>query len=184
MFKAGNDRIVAAGGAPRWVTERRLKVGSVGGRDVWGSCDLFDTATRSVWDWKTSTADKVRRYRLHGLKPVYRAQMHLYGRGWQLLGHTPVSVGNVYLLRNGELGESWVFAEPYDEQIAVDALARLEGLELQRQLLGIDGALALHPLCDDEWCVWCKAERPREVQSVADVLARRPALAHPQPRVR
>ncbi len=170
QFEADNRRLEAAGAAARWVTERRLNVGAVGGRQVWGSCDLFDRLTLSVWDWKTTTADKITKYRLHGLKDQYRVQMHLYGRGWQLLGLTPRSVGNVYLLRNGELSQSWVFVEPYDEQIAVRALARLEALEQQRAAFGLDVALSFHQLCGDEWCTWCKAETPVTPPTVAGLL--------------
>lgn len=171
QFNADNERLRRAGAAPRWVCERRLKVGTVGGRDIYGSCDLFDTATRTVWDWKTTTPDKIVKYRLHGLKQQYRVQMHSYGRGWELLGYPPVSVGNVYLLRNGELGQSWVFAEPYDPQIAIDAVSRLEALETQRLMLGVTAALALHALCGDEWCTWCKAERPVLLASVGGILS-------------
>jgi hypothetical protein len=47
--------------ATRWHVEERVKPGmSINGVDVEGSCDLFDAATGTVWDWKTTTRNKIR----------------------------------------------------------------------------------------------------------------------------
>jgi hypothetical protein len=58
-----------------------------------------------------------------------------------------------FLPRNGELADAHIWHEPYDEQVAVDALQRLAGIDLTTRMLGVK-ALPLLPTAD-AWCVHC-----------------------------
>ena len=98
-------------------------------------------------------------HRRNGPGPQYRAQIHLYGRGMQLAGEKPRQVMIVFLPRNGELSDVFYWSEPYDEQIALDALARANALHALIAAFGADQALALYPPCDGEWCDWCRPPR-------------------------
>lgn len=147
-------------GRPRYLTERKVIVGSIGGQIITGSCDLFDVETGCVWDWKTTNKTHMTEYRRHGVGQKYRAQRHLYGRGWELLGHKVVAVGNIFLMREGELRDTFVDYEAYDRQIALDALERCNQLAALIAGFGVDTALAMYPtLCDDEWCGYCRTDR-------------------------
>jgi hypothetical protein len=77
----------------------------------------------------------------------YRAQAHIYGRGWARKGLPVNRVMIFFLPRDGELDDHYVWSEPYDEQVALDAFERVAGIDLAVQALGT-GALELlstHP---------------------------------------
>lgn len=140
-------------GQERYYVEQRVTVGQILGRDIDGSCDVYDRATACVIDWKTVGPSQLTKYRRLGPGPQYRAQAHLYGRGWQARGVPVDDVMIVFLPRNGELAETYTWSEPYDEQVAVDALQRATGIALATQSLGT-GALT-HLATADAFCARC-----------------------------
>lgn len=144
---------------PRFLLEQRVTVGQIGGVDITGSCDLFDTGSGSVWDWKTKSRTSMQNHKRNGPGPTYRTQAHLYGRGMAAAGHRVTSVGFVFLMRDGMLSDTWHWAEPYDEQIAIDALDRANQLHTLATTFGIDAALAMFPDCGGDYCRTCKKTR-------------------------
>lgn len=139
----------------RWLTENRVTAGTMLDTPIEGSTDLFDTWLGGVIDHKFVGKSTLKKYRAHGPSPEYRIQAHLYGRGWAAKGHTVNLVMIAFLPREGELTDAFIWTEPYQEQIAIDALTRLEQLEQLRRAVGIDAAIAMYPECDDVWCKWC-----------------------------
>lgn len=129
----------------RWLVEQRVDVGMIAGAIISGSADLFDPVTGTVIDWKVvgkTTLDKARR---HGPTDVYRAQAHLYGRGFTNAGHHVERVAIYYLPRNAiNLGAGHFWSEPYDEQVAVNALKRAEALHAAVTTLGLEVTDRLH----------------------------------------
>lgn len=109
-----------------WLAEERVHVGQVGGQDIHGSADLFHLPSGTVWDWKivgTTTMRAARR----GPKPVYRAQAHLYGLGFEEAGHQVHHVAIAHLPRNAiTLDAAVIWSEPYDRGIAEAAIARAD----------------------------------------------------------
>ena len=140
-------------GQERFWLEQRVTVGQVAGVDVDGSCDVYDRATATVIDWKTCGPTQLTKYRRLGPGPQYRAQAHLYGRGWRARGVPVDTVMIVFLPRNGELSESYTWHEPYNESVAVAALQRADGIALAVAALGTD-ALAVLPTAD-AFCHLC-----------------------------
>lgn len=114
----------------RWLSEHRVTVGKIGGVDITGSTDLFDTAAGATFDWKVVGESTLRKARTHGPSATYRVQAHLYGRGWVAAGHDVRTVAIWYLPRNDANGidRGHLWSEPYDEQIALDALDRANRL--------------------------------------------------------
>jgi hypothetical protein len=139
-------------GQERWFVETRVNVGDINGTDVEGSCDVFDRVTGTVVDWKTNGPAMLKKYK-KGPSKEYRAQAHLYGRGWQRKGMTVRNVMIIFLPRNGELSEAVVWTEPYDEQIAVDALTRATGIAVLVDAFG-DRAYN-HLETADAYCTHC-----------------------------
>lgn len=140
-------------GEERFYTEQRVTVGQVNGVDIDGSCDVYDRATATVIDWKSVGPTQLTKYKRFGPGAQYRAQAHLYGRGWQAQGLPVDTVMIVFLPRNGELAETYVWHEYYDEQIALNALQRASGIALGVQALG---AKVLEQLpTADSWCHMC-----------------------------
>lgn len=131
----------------RWLPERRIDVGTINGTPVTGSSDLFDVAAGLVVDWKITST---RRMPKGGRPPapVYRAQAHLYGRGYSRAGLRVEHVAIAFLPRDAVSLDSAVWwHEPYDEQRAIDALDRAAGIA--RNLAALEQALG--PQARDAW---------------------------------
>ena len=139
----------------RWLTENRVEVGNVNGTGITGSTDLFCTWTRSVLDHKIVGKSTLTKYRAHGPSAQYRTQAHLYGRGWAAKGYDVQLVAICFLPREGELTDSFIWTEPYNEQVALDAIARVDRLAQLLAIVGIEKAVELYPTCEDRWCRWC-----------------------------
>lgn len=133
----------ARGEEPRWISEARVNVGEIDGEPIEGTCDLFDVETETTVDWKIVGATTLKSARSIGPSPVYRVQAHLYGRGWtRARGRAVRHVAICYLPRNAatlDHGHWWT--EPYDEQIALDALARADALAKAIRISGPDRVL-------------------------------------------
>lgn len=145
--------------ATRWVVEATVSCGELGDQDLRGHCDLFDRVTGTVVDWKTVGPTQLTKYRSKGPGSQYRAQAHLYGRGWQRRGQDVQRVAVMFLPRNGELKDAYWWSEPYDEQVALDALARANAAHTVVTALG-DGALP-HLATADAFCRLCPYFRAR-----------------------
>jgi hypothetical protein len=140
-------------GQERFYIETKVSVGDVNGAEILGSCDLYDRITNTVVDHKTVGPTQLATYKRKGPSEQYRIQAHLYGRGWQRAGLNVTTVMIAFLPRNGELADAYIWHEPYNEQVAVDALQRLAGISLTTNALGA-AALPLLPTAD-AWCTHC-----------------------------
>lgn len=142
----------------RWLVEHKVRVGQIAGDDIDGNTDLYDRVTATVIDWKTCGPSRLKHYRRNGPGPQYRVQAHLYGRGW-VARNAPVDrVMIVFLPRNGELRDAFHWSEPYDEQVALDALKRANDVANTVQALG-SAAFALLPT-DPTDCTFCPWWQP------------------------
>lgn len=140
-------------GQERWLVETKVSVGDMNGTEITGSCDLYDRVTATVIDHKTVGPTQLTNYKRKGASEQYRIQAHLYGRGWQRAGFPVDTVAVAFLPRNGELADSYLWHEPYDEQVAIDALQRLAGIDLATTALGVDALPGLGTA--DAWCHMC-----------------------------
>lgn len=161
MARAEVKRITANPDAgTRWHVEEKLTVGEIGGTSITGSCDLFDAANGAVWDWKFTTRNQIREnYRPQGPGQQYRVQAHLYGRGWERAAYEVRTVGVIFLTRDGELTDRHVWWEPYDRQIALDALDRANKIANALDALGPAFTLDTLPTADAHcrFCPWYRA---------------------------
>lgn len=139
----------------RFLLEKRVTVGTYNGQTLAGSCDIYDTATGIVWDWKSKSATRLKEAKRHGPTMTYRRQMHGYGRGYQLLGYDVRHVGNIYLPRDGEYRDICFYSEPYDETIVTEALERCATFDQLIETFGVETTLAMYPECDSDDCYYC-----------------------------
>ncbi|MFJ4434576.1 hypothetical protein [Streptomyces sp. NPDC088923] len=116
-------------GRPRYRIEERVTVRPhpIEARIVAGSSDLYDRLSRTVWDWKLVGKSSLEKYRRSGPGEQYRIQAHLYGLGQENGGEQPQRVAICFVGRYHELIVH-VWTEPYDRQVALDALARLDAI--------------------------------------------------------
>lgn len=155
-----------------WVTEWEVTVGQIGGEDITGHSDLFHVPTGTVIDHKVVGPKQLSKYRLHGPSQQYRVQAHLYGRGFTTDGGWGPcrTVAIAFLPRDGELSGAYFWSEPHDPHLAAEAMNRANRLYTMLTVVGIDAALAASPLCDDEWCTWCRAEKRAQQRAAGGSL--------------
>lgn len=151
-------------GCTRWLTEMQVDAGVLGGQALDGHCDLFDRVTATSVDWKTHGPSILKKYRAkanRGECPdvTYRAQAHIYGLGWKRRGQHVERVALMGMPRDGKLSDAYFWSEPYDEQLALDAIARAEGISIAIAQLGT-AALDLLPTAD-AYCSMCPFYRHR-----------------------
>lgn len=120
------ENAIELGNDPRWLSERRVTVRP----GLEGTCDLYDKRTRTVVDLKFPGATKMTDYRRHGPSPEYRAQAHLYGRGYINEGYPVDNVAIWFIPRAGMLSTSFLWSEPYSDSVVDETLAKLDNIIL------------------------------------------------------
>ena len=113
-------------------------------------------------DWKVTSPDNLKKYRRDGPGRQYRIQAHLYALGMQLAGEKPEHVAITFLPRGGRIDGLWVWTEPYQPQIAVDALRHYQATCTALGILIPDAApdrWAIFPTADAH-CLWCPWHLP------------------------
>lgn len=164
---------------PRFLLEQEVTVGMIGDWPLVGHCDLFDTASGCVWDWKSKSKTQHLASKRHGMEQKIRVQAHCYGLGIANLGHTVKHVGGIFMRRDGEFTDTFPLFEPFNPQIALDALARANRLYALGKALGTDLAMAQYPKCEYEFCRLCGNYRaaydaPREAETtLAGLMAQK-----------
>jgi hypothetical protein len=139
--------------SPRWLSEVPVEVGEVAGVPVRGSADLFDRVTATVVDFKVVGVASLRSMKANGPGPQYRSQFHLYARGFVRRGLEVDRVAMLALPQNGEFAEAVWWSEPYQEQIALDALSRADAVAALVQAAGPSAAAVLPTT--DAFCAFC-----------------------------
>lgn len=142
----------------RWIVEQRLTIAPP--LIPAGSCDLYDTLHDRVIDWKVVGDSMIRKYKAEGPRRSYRVQGHTYGLGWELAGRTPKEVVLAILPRTGYLSGMWLWREPYNRQIALDAIARV--YNIRDLIIAIDpeanpamwSLIPAEPSHDCRFCPW------------------------------
>lgn len=165
FYKASEPGQLQAG---RWLVENRVTVMQLLDETISGSTDLFDAWNRVVMDHKVVGNFMLRKYRTGGPSNQYRAQAHIYGYGWKQKGYDVQMVAICFLPREGELSDSFIWTEPYNEQVALDAIARCQQLASLLSIVGIEKALAMFEPCNERFCGWCKTSaEPAEPTATA-----------------
>lgn len=138
----------------RWEFERKVEIGHR--LCPFGHSDVFDFDLSGVIDWKIvgkTTMDKVLK---SGPAGYYKVQAHTYGLAWAKMGYEVKEVIIVFLSRTNGLNATHVWSEPFNPQIALDALARLDAIDQLRQVFPIQSL----PTADG--CTWCPYYRPHQ----------------------
>jgi len=130
----------------RFLPECRVTVGFVGGVEISGSTDVFDTHSGTVVDWKVVGTTTLKAAKAHGASLQYQRQAHLYGKGWEDAGYQVRSVLIYFLPRNAmTLGDAYPWQADYDRQIALATLLRANEIALAIHDHGLEQVLAGMP---------------------------------------
>lgn len=144
---------------PRWLPEQRVYPHP----GYPGSCDLYDLHDDDVIDHKIVGVTTLRTVKKNGPSQQYRIQGQLYGLGWQRMGRTPRDVIIAFWPRSGPLVDLYLYREPYDPQIALDALARVANVSAGALTLqSLQMSLEAIPATPGEACTYCPYKSIRE----------------------
>lgn len=157
-------------GRMRWLTETRVSPADW----LTGSCDLFNQEDGEVVDWKVLGNSSFKKYKKN-MNPAYRTQVNLYGLGFERAGHTVNRVGVMMIPRAGLLSGAYLWLEPYNRQIALDALQRRENALCLLNDLQIEQNPERFKLLEKagDSCLFCpyfapKPEGPLQCEGVSD----------------
>lgn len=104
--------------APKWNIEQRVQVDpNINGRADFHRDNL-------LVDLKSAGKDVMDKVRKHGPPMKYRIQQMSYGKGLRAAGHPIEYICLAFVPRSGWLRDMFVWAEPYDEAMALAAVAR------------------------------------------------------------
>jgi hypothetical protein len=166
MYHWDNARRVSLGGVPRWIPEQRVTP-DPGASPHPGTADLYDIPWQSLVDHKflgdSSRAKLVSR----GPKRVYKVQLLLYRRGYQVMG---LRVDRIVLLAwprtKSSLDELYVWEHvptAEDEELVDDVLERTGARQAVAGMVraGTVSIMDVPATPDDDSCHWCPLYRPQ-----------------------
>lgn len=143
----------------RYLVEYRIGVVTPEGIEIPGTLDVYDRVYKEVIDHKVVGKQSMRRYSYSGSPEKYRKQAHIYAYGLELKGEKPERVANMFYPSEGDLEDAIPWSEPYDRQVALDALARYGEIHVQaNELVGPEknyAALSEFPVASSNLCGWC-----------------------------
>jgi hypothetical protein len=154
-FLGANTRL----GRIRYLVERPLTIRP----GLVGTCDLYDADTAMVVDHKVPGTTSMNQAKKHGPSPGYIAQAHLYGYGYAQLGLPVRQVALALYPRAGLLSGLWIWSQPYDETVALNALARHDAILELATALRVDeqpDRYRLIPRTTGHACTYCPYWRP------------------------
>jgi hypothetical protein len=153
-FDSANKRL----GRIRYLIEQRLEIAP----GLSGSYDLFDADTMTVIDHKILGVTTMRENKAMGPSTEYRAQLHIYGKGYARLGLPVREVALAMYPRSGLLSGLHVWSEPFDESIADAAIARMHQITEVAVALDVEHRVENYRLIPREpshrctYCPWFK----------------------------
>jgi len=128
-----------------------------------GTVDLFDIKNGVVLDWKTTGATKLANYKKFGADQQQIIQVQLYAYGLAQQGADVKSVALCYLPTSGSLTDMVLVMHDYDEQVALDALARLDSIHALLAAADVESNPEIWgqiPAEADRLCSWCPYFKP------------------------
>lgn len=106
-----------------------------------GTTDLLDRTLMLILDHKAQGAMSAKDLATFGPAEYYRVQAHTYGYGARLKGEEVEHVAITSWPRDrSTLANLYTWTEPYDESVALTAIARIEGIAERIQQLQVERA--------------------------------------------
>jgi hypothetical protein len=128
-----------------------------------GTVDLFDVKNGVVLDWKTTGATKLANYKKFGADQQQIIQVQLYAYGLAQQGADVKKVALCYLPTSGSLTDMVMVMHDYDEQVALDALARIDAIHALLAAVDVEANPEFWsqiPAEADRLCAWCPYFKP------------------------
>lgn len=149
---------------PRWLTDLFVDCGVIDGVPLTGHLDLYDTSTTTVIDWKIPGPTSMKSKRSHGPGEEYRIQLHTYAAGVIRLGMPVTEVGLLALPAAGKLEDYWYWTEPFDPELARQAVIRADSIAYALRVLGAEQVLTELKTAPN-FCAYCDFFDPHSAVS-------------------
>ena len=167
-------RANAALGRVRYETEVRVELPGY----MRGTCDLVDIDERAVIDHKVVGVTALRRVKGGDVGEAYRTQVHLYAAGLRLAGYDVDTVAIAFWSRSGNLRDSLLWSEPYDEDRVEVALRRIDAL----RMVTAPGVAVLPTVPTAEsFCLYCPFYLPASTDVATGCPGHSAEAAQPNP---
>jgi hypothetical protein len=143
----------------RFEVESKVKIRA----NLSGTVDLYDKENGIVIDWKTTSPANVKEKRNSGASNQQIIQVQLYAYGKAQEGHDVKQVGLAFLPTGGQISDMHLELHPYDEQIAIGALQRLDNVYELLSTVDVENSPAmweLIPKVPSRNCNYCPYFRP------------------------
>ena len=129
--------------------EQRLFITHLEGYgNIYGNSDLR-LATGNLIDWKTTTRDKIKKYRLNGVPNQYIVQQNLYAYGWNQIEEGAVEKCSLVFIARDGTGDNDILVHSFDysPDIVEYSLNRLRNIWSYLQSGGDPDKLESHDEC-------------------------------------
>ena len=143
----------------RFEVESKVKIRA----NLFGTVDLYDKENGIVIDWKTTSPANVKEKRSSGATQQQIIQVMLYAYGKAQEGHDVKQVGLAFLPTGGQISDMHLELHPYNEQIAVGALQRLDNVYELLSTVDVEKSpsmWAVIPAVPSRNCNYCPYFRP------------------------
>jgi hypothetical protein len=138
----------------KYLVEHPVKVTD----ELGGTADLFDIEAGMVIDHKCVGATSMKSRKKDGMTHQQRIQINLYGIGLENAGYTVKQVALAFYPLGGRLDGLYTIVEPYNRQLAEDAIKRLDETRLLLWQLDpekVPGNWNLIPPTASYSCIYC-----------------------------
>lgn len=157
MFGTGLHAVIADGLRRMGPPGRYLIEHPVNYRGIGGVLDLHDRLPKRATDWKTTTKQRIAKYRADGPPPNYVAQVNIYAAGLMAQGEQVDTVALTFIPRDGELADIWTWTSVPRQEVADAAIARYDAIARMEAEAGGPAGVAAEP---SNLCPWCPNYRP------------------------
>jgi hypothetical protein len=126
--------------------------------ELGGTADLFDIERKMVIDHKCVGATSMRSRKKDGMTHQQRIQINLYALGLENEGHAVEKVALAFYPLGGRLDGLHTIVEPYNRQLALDAIQRLQDTQVLLWQLDPEGTpnnWDLIPTTPSNFCSYC-----------------------------
>ena len=138
----------------QYLVEHQVKVTD----ELGGTADLFDIERKMVIDHKCVGQTSMKSRKKSGMTHTQRVQINLYGLGLENQGYSVEKVALAFYPLGGRLDGLYTIVEPFNRQLALDAIARLQDTQVLLWQLDPEGTPKnwdLIPTTPSNFCSYC-----------------------------
>lgn len=143
----------------KYQTESRVEIRA----GLKGTVDLFHNDRNMVLDWKTKSPTGIKEKRSTGASAKEITQVMTYAYGKAKEGVTVDYVGLVFLPTGGQIHDMYIELHPYNEQIVIEALNRLDSVYELLSTVDVEASPAMWaviPAVPSRLCMYCPYFKP------------------------